>query len=67
MFPSYLLHESAVWSNIRRQWLFFPRRLSYEPYDDVSIPLLQQLVVPGCLDSMAARFRSAMKRRAPTS
>ena len=31
----YLLHETGVWSPVRREWLFLPRRMSKEPYQDV--------------------------------
>ncbi|KJE88946.1 hypothetical protein CAOG_08418 [Capsaspora owczarzaki ATCC 30864] len=34
-FPGYLIHESAVWSPLHRQWYFLPRRASSEPYDEV--------------------------------
>lgn len=32
--PAYLLHETALWSPQRQQWVFLPRRMSHEPYDD---------------------------------
>ena len=31
-YPGYLLHESAIWSQVRREWLFLPRRVSTEAY-----------------------------------
>lgn len=33
--PAYLLHETALWSAKRQQWVFLPRRMSHEKYDDV--------------------------------
>uniref|UniRef100_A0A0K8SGY6 Apyrase n=2 Tax=Lygus hesperus TaxID=30085 RepID=A0A0K8SGY6_LYGHE len=33
-FPGYMLHESAVWSDIHRRWFFFPRRMSHESYNE---------------------------------
>lgn len=32
--PGYIIHESAVWSDIHRAWFFLPRRASFEQYDD---------------------------------
>ncbi len=34
--PAYLLHEAAAWSPHHRRWYILPRRVSREPYDDVS-------------------------------
>jgi soluble calcium-activated nucleotidase 1 len=34
--PAYLLHETCLWDEWNRQWVFFPRRASKEPYDDKS-------------------------------
>lgn len=34
--PAYLLHEAAAWSPHHRKWYVLPRRVSREPYDDVS-------------------------------
>ena len=34
--PAYLLHEAVAWSPHHRKWYVFPRRVSREPYDDVS-------------------------------
>ncbi|CAH0563977.1 unnamed protein product [Brassicogethes aeneus] len=33
-YPGYMIHESAVWSNIHRRWYFLPRRCSTEKYDE---------------------------------
>eukprot|EP01100_Stratorugosa_tubuloviscum_P008510 TRINITY_DN3559_c1_g1_i1.p1 TRINITY_DN3559_c1_g1~~TRINITY_DN3559_c1_g1_i1.p1 ORF type:complete len:349 (-),score=130.78 TRINITY_DN3559_c1_g1_i1:32-1078(-) len=33
--PGYLLHEAVAWNPISRDWWFFPRRVSHEPYDEV--------------------------------
>merc|ERR1711976_1028057 len=32
--PGYLLHESGLWSPIHKKWIFAPRRVSREPYDE---------------------------------
>lgn len=34
--PGYLLHEAIVWSTVHKKWFVFPRRMSFEAYDDVS-------------------------------
>jgi len=34
--PGYLIHESAMWSNIHNKWFFLPRRASREKYDEVA-------------------------------
>jgi len=34
--PGYIIHESAVWSDIHRSWFFLPRRASHEKYNDVA-------------------------------
>ena len=31
----YMIHESARWSDVHKKWLFFPRKLSRQPYDEV--------------------------------
>jgi soluble calcium-activated nucleotidase 1 len=33
--PGYLIHEAINWSPYLRKWVFAPRRISTEPYDDV--------------------------------
>uniref|UniRef100_A0A6P6Y4Q4 Soluble calcium-activated nucleotidase 1-like n=1 Tax=Dermatophagoides pteronyssinus TaxID=6956 RepID=A0A6P6Y4Q4_DERPT len=35
-YPGYLIHEAARFSNVRREWVFLPRRCSTKPYDEVS-------------------------------
>ena len=30
----YIIHEAAVWSDVRRRWYFLPRRASMEGYND---------------------------------
>lgn len=30
----YVIHEAAEWHPYRRQWLFFPRKVSSEPFDE---------------------------------
>lgn len=34
-FPAYILHEAALWSELKRQWVFLPRRMCKTPYDEV--------------------------------
>ncbi|CAA9997889.1 unnamed protein product [Nesidiocoris tenuis] len=33
-FPGYMIHESAVWSDVHRRWFFLPRRASKEEYNE---------------------------------
>lgn len=33
-FPGYLIHEAVLWSSLRREWVFLPRRFSTEAYRD---------------------------------
>lgn len=33
--PGYLIHEAINWSPYLRKWIFMPRRISHEKYDDV--------------------------------
>jgi len=33
-FPGYLLHESAGFNPVKREWVFLPRRFSKDPYDE---------------------------------
>jgi soluble calcium-activated nucleotidase 1 len=33
--PGYLIIEAVNWSPILRKWIFLPRRISIEPYDDI--------------------------------
>eukprot|EP00922_Rhytidocystis_sp_ex-Travisia-forbesii_P064452 GHVS01095772.1.p1 GENE.GHVS01095772.1~~GHVS01095772.1.p1 ORF type:complete len:373 (-),score=77.12 GHVS01095772.1:179-1297(-) len=33
--PGYAIHEAVGWSPIHKLWIFLPRRVSSEPYDDV--------------------------------
>ncbi|CAH1795244.1 unnamed protein product [Owenia fusiformis] len=35
-FPGYMIHESGVWSALRNQWVFLPRRASSKHYDEVA-------------------------------
>lgn len=32
-FPGYLMHEAVLWSQLRREWVFLPRRRSVEAFD----------------------------------
>jgi len=34
--PGYMIHEAVQWSEIRKQWVFLPRRLGKHKYDDVT-------------------------------
>lgn len=34
-FPGYMIHESGAWSDLLQKWVFLPRRISSEAYDDV--------------------------------
>ena len=31
----YMIHEAGRWSDVHGKWLFFPRKLSRQPYDEV--------------------------------
>ena len=33
--PGYMIHEAVCWSQLRRTWVFLPRRMSPDKYDDV--------------------------------
>lgn len=35
VFPGYMIHESAAWSDKMHKWIFCPRRISSEQYDDM--------------------------------
>ncbi len=35
-FPGYLMHEAVLWSVLRREWVFLPRRRSDKPFDSVA-------------------------------
>lgn len=35
-FPGYVMHEAALWSAERSEWVFLPRRRSKEPFDPVT-------------------------------
>lgn len=32
--PGYVIHEAVLFSNVMRKWLFIPRRVSYDAYND---------------------------------
>ena len=32
----YMIHESAVWSDVHRKWFFLPRRASTDTYDETA-------------------------------
>jgi len=34
--PGYMIHEAVCWSQVRREWVFLPRRMSGEKYNDVT-------------------------------
>ena len=33
-YPGYMIHEAIMWSEIRKQWVILPRRVSKEAYDE---------------------------------
>lgn len=33
--PGYMIHEAVGWSTLKRKWIFLPRRMSKDRYDDV--------------------------------
>lgn len=33
--PGYLIHESCVWSSLKNNWYFLPRRASSTAYNEV--------------------------------
>uniref|UniRef100_A0A914EDL4 Apyrase n=1 Tax=Acrobeloides nanus TaxID=290746 RepID=A0A914EDL4_9BILA len=35
-FPAYIISESCQWSDVHKKWFFLPRRVSYQPYNDVA-------------------------------
>ena len=34
--PGYMIHEAVCWTEVRREWVFLPRRMSEEKYNDVT-------------------------------
>ncbi|CAM9847060.1 unnamed protein product, partial [Choristocarpus tenellus] len=34
-FPGYVIHEAGAWSEAMKKWIFLPRRISSDPYDDM--------------------------------
>ncbi|KAL4717984.1 hypothetical protein ACJJTC_013024 [Scirpophaga incertulas] len=38
--PGYMIHESAVWSPIKQEWYFLPRRCSHETYNETKDELM---------------------------
>jgi len=34
--PGYMIHEAVGWSQVRREWVFLPRRMSGDRYNDVT-------------------------------
>ena len=34
-YPGYMIHEAVSWSDVHKQWVILPRRVSKEPYDEV--------------------------------
>lgn len=34
-YTGYIIHESAMWSDVHKKWFFLPRRASTETYDEV--------------------------------
>jgi len=35
VWPGYMIHEAVCWSPVRRRWVFLPRRVGKERYNDV--------------------------------
>ena len=35
-FPAYMIHEAVLWSPVNRVWVFLPRRMSKEPYEETA-------------------------------
>ncbi|KAL5017820.1 hypothetical protein ScPMuIL_003542 [Solemya velum] len=35
-YPGYMIHESAMWSEIHQKWFFLPRRVSHQQYEEVA-------------------------------
>lgn len=33
-YPGYVIHEAVNWSHFLKRWIFLPRRVSAQPYDD---------------------------------
>lgn len=33
-FPAYILHEAVLWSDLKKEWTFLPRRMCKTPYDE---------------------------------
>merc|ERR1712226_499808 len=36
VWPGYMIHEAVCWSPTRRRWVFLPRRIGKERYNDVA-------------------------------
>lgn len=51
-FPGYMIHESGAWSDALQKWVFMPRRISSEQYNDVKdekvshIYIISMIVLP---------------------
>ena len=52
--PGYLVHEAVLWSEHMSRWVFLPRRLSREKYDEVKDERLGSNVLISCDE----RFRN---------
>lgn len=33
-YPGYCIHEAVIWSHLMRKWIFLPRRVSFDEYDE---------------------------------
>ncbi|TRY51278.1 Apyrase [Cryptosporidium tyzzeri] len=33
-YPGYCIHEAVIWSHLMRKWIFLPRRISFDEYDE---------------------------------
>ena len=47
-FPGYMIHESAAWSDTLNKWVFLPRRISSEQYNDTKDEKVQWGRVQRC-------------------
>jgi soluble calcium-activated nucleotidase 1 len=67
-YPAYILHETGLWSDTLKKWVFLPRRMCKEAYDEVCSPavccgvivrdLFVPSVAPACLPACLPPFLS---------
>lgn len=46
-YPGYMIHESGAWSDVLQKWIFMPRRISSEAYDDIKDEQVGQIGAHG--------------------